>query len=169
MSCLSLKLVKIIRNHVSLKHIARNPVSLFFLWMLSWQWYSENCIKEVLRLELSENEKQSETLYLYIFPIPSDLKNFPNMSYIMESGKSILQVLGKRRLILLCGGEQLFMISPGKNESSQHADSQAHPSIPCYKKIQNGDANQFLISSKLICSRLKLGERPNFEWWLSML
>lgn len=85
------------------------------------------------------------------------------MSYTMGSGKSILQVLGKRRLILLCGGEQLFMISPEKNESSQHADSQAHPSIPCYKKIQNGDANQFRISSKLICSRLEQGERPNFE------
>lgn len=86
------------------------------------------------------------------------------MIHTMESGKSILQVLEKRRLILLCGGEQLFMISPEKNESSQHADSQAHPSIPCYKKIQNGDANQFLISSKRICSRLELGERPNFEW-----
>lgn len=36
------------------------------------------------------------------------------MSYTMESGKSILQVLGKCRLILLCGGEQLFMISPEK-------------------------------------------------------
>lgn len=56
------------------------------------------------------------------------------------------------------------MISPEKNESSQRADSQAHPSIPCYKKKQNGDASQFLISSKVIFfSRQKLRERPDFE------
>lgn len=42
------------------------------------------------------------------------------------------------------------MISPEKNESSQRADSQAHPSIPCYKEIQNGDANQFMTLSKVI-------------------
>lgn len=81
----------------------------------------------------------------------------------MKSRKSISQVLWKRRLIL-CGGEQLFIISPEKkNESSQRADSRAHPSIPCYKKIQNGDANQVLISTKGIFARLELGERPDLE------
>ena len=63
------------------------------------------------------------------FPKARDLKNFPKSGYAMESRKSISQVLWKRRLILFCGGEQLFMISPEKNESSQRADSQAHPSF----------------------------------------
>lgn len=113
--CLSLKLVRIIRNRVSrLLLWKESPFLVFaldaFLTVIFWKLYQ----RDAQTVGLRKWKIRSEILYSRVFPIPRDLKNFPNMSYTMESGKSILQVLGKRRLTLLCGGEQLFMISPEK-------------------------------------------------------